>query len=202
MVIGQRWDLDVSEPLGFEAEDWENQLRVRVTKGGSLHAHTGIDYFVFPRGMWGNIPPFAIGRTAWDNWLIYRARALGARVIDATEAVKIVHQNHDYVQGFQDLEGVRTGPEGQINRKLAGWEGHIFTLNDADWMLTPQGLVRPPLTAGRLRRSFETLFILSPRLDPWYKRARKWLSLRRWVRGGWQRVRYLWGHGIVHNVSL
>ena len=41
-----------------------------------------IDYFVYPRGMFGEIPQFALGRWYWDQWLVYRARRLGGALID------------------------------------------------------------------------------------------------------------------------
>ena len=43
-----------------------------------------------------NVPPFAIGRLKWDNWLVWKARVQGFPIIDVTEAVTIVHQNHEY----------------------------------------------------------------------------------------------------------
>jgi hypothetical protein len=96
LMVGHRWDLDINEALDYNRADWETHLRARLTDAGKLHGYGGIDYFVFRRGFWGDIPPFSIGRTAGDNWLIYRSRSLGAIVIDATETVTAVHQNHDY----------------------------------------------------------------------------------------------------------
>src|SRR5437879_7577786 len=65
LMVGRRWDLDLKETLDFKT-DWEQWLRSLVDLRGKIHAHTGIDYFVFPKGLWGEIPPFAIGRSVWD----------------------------------------------------------------------------------------------------------------------------------------
>ena len=70
---------------------------------GTLHDFSGIDYFVYPRGMFGEIPQFALGRWYWDNWLVYRARRLGGALIDASACVMAIHQNHDY-RHIVDLE--------------------------------------------------------------------------------------------------
>lgn len=167
LMVGHRWDFDLQEELNFNEANWEMQLRARVAETGKLHAHTGIDYFVFHRGFWQGIPPFAIGRTIWDDWLIYRARSLGVPVIDATAAVTAIHQNHDYAHHLHGTDGVWKGPEAQRNLKLAGGYSHVFTLQDANGILTPQGLKRPKLTMQRLRRYLDTLPVLSPRIAPY-----------------------------------
>jgi len=92
LMIGRRHDLDVTEPIDFE-KNWQFSLSQDVRRGGQLHAPGAIDFFAFPRGMYKDIPPFAIGRSAWDNWLVIWARNRYIPVIDSTELVYIVHQN-------------------------------------------------------------------------------------------------------------
>jgi hypothetical protein len=166
LMVGQRWDLDVDEAINFKEAHLEKKLRDRVNKGGILHGPTGIDYFVFQRGLWKDIPPFAIGRTYWDNWLIYRARFLRVPVIDATQAVMVVHQNHGFVHP-QGKEGLWQGPEAQANIKLTNNYAYTFTLTDTDWILTTSSLQRPQMTLLRLRRQLRTLPILSPHTSWW-----------------------------------
>ena len=141
LMVGQRWDLDMQESLVFDP-DWEKRLRTKVRKYGQLHPITGMDYFVFPRGLWGEIPPFAIGRTAWDNWLVYRARNRKAAVVDATPVVTAVHQNHDWSHIAGGRLAAWTGVEAQRNRTLM--ENNLFTLRHANWLLTKRWL-RPAL---------------------------------------------------------
>jgi hypothetical protein len=144
LVIGRRWDLDVKETLDFNNENWETQLRVRLAREGKLHGLGGIDYFLFPRGTYRDIPSFAIGRYAWDNWLIYKVRSLGLPVIDATQMVTIVHQNHDYahITSAKDNRGQLNGKgiESERNRELLGGIHHAYKLLDATYRLTPTGL--------------------------------------------------------------
>src|SRR5438552_2125713 len=119
LLVGRRWDIDIREPLNFFT-GWEDELRASLSNQGVLHAATGMDYFVFPRRMWQDIPAFAIGRTAWDNWLIYGARALGVPVVDATNELTVLHQAHDYLHIPASAIDVLGGPEAKRNLELAG----------------------------------------------------------------------------------
>src|SRR5207249_789203 len=95
LMVGQRRDVEVREVLSF-GPGWEGTLRARALQHGKSKGPTAIDYFVFRAGTWSSIPPFAIGRWVWDNWLIYGACMSGALVVDASLCVLAVHQNHDY----------------------------------------------------------------------------------------------------------
>src|SRR6185312_11249297 len=61
LLVGHRWNFDLKEPLEFESH-WEEKLRHRVREHGTLAFAFSIDYFVFPRDLFREIPPFAIGR--------------------------------------------------------------------------------------------------------------------------------------------
>jgi hypothetical protein len=126
-----------------------------------LHPPSGIDYFVFRRGLWREIPPFAVGRTMWDNWLIYSARARRVPVVDATASVMAVHQNHDYSHDAGGWQGVWKGPEAERNMALAGGLDHYFTIADASHRLRTGRLTRA-LDWAHLRRGWHTLPVLSP----------------------------------------
>ena len=141
LMVGQRWDIDISDPLDFQNSRWENDLKMEVNNAGSLHAETGVDYFVFPKGMWGNIPPFALGRTVWDNWLIHRALDLKAHVIDATQATSIIHQNHDYAHIKGGIEEAWNGEEAKVNLALAGGYDNIKSIAYARWIIRDGRLV-------------------------------------------------------------
>jgi len=144
LLIGRRWDVEVKEPINFNNPQWEEQLRSRIAKDGKLHAWSGMDYFVFHRGAYIDIPPLAIGRFAWDNWLVYKARALRLPVIDATKVVTAVHQNHDYAHlptaGGKGERLAKQGIESERNRQLLGGRFYSFDLWDATYILSPYGL--------------------------------------------------------------
>jgi hypothetical protein len=95
LAVGQRWDLDVDRLIDFSDKDWETKLCLDAYQHGELHQKWGIDYFVFNRGLYHDIPPFVIGRPAWDNWAVRFAREQGVPVIDVTDVVTVIHQNHE-----------------------------------------------------------------------------------------------------------
>jgi hypothetical protein len=168
LLVGRRWNLDVSGPIEFD-EGWERVLRKQVAQGGKLVPHFFIDYFVFPRGTLGEIPPFAIGRPAWDNWIIYRARSLHLPVIDLTRAVTVVHQNHDYSHHPEGWKGAMKGEEAKGNIRLAGEVAHVHSLLDADYHLTARGLKRknpPYFVPFYLYRTLVILSASHPFLKP------------------------------------
>lgn len=146
LIFGRRTDLRVEKLINFEKSDWEKDLGQRAKKEGNLHGLSGIDYFVFTKGIWGEIPPFALGRTAWDNWLLYQAWLRNMPLIDATEVVTAIHQNHDYSHAQKQWAGVWKGPEAKENIRLAGGIGHLLTIRDANFILTPNGFKKSKLT--------------------------------------------------------
>jgi len=161
LMIGCRWDVNVAKPLSFES-DWAKLLQSYVVEHGQRHPPTGIDYFVFSRGLWGDIPPFAVGRAAWDNAMVYRARIQGAAVVDATEVVMAVHQNHDYSHLPGGKREAWEGPEARRNRALRA-SNAIFTTHDATWLLTQRWLF-PAIHPQYIRQRWERLPVLHPRL--------------------------------------
>jgi hypothetical protein len=141
LLVGRRWDCDIQEAFEF-SNGWELHLGCLLAEKGKLHAHTGIDYFVFPRGLWAEIPAFAIGRGAWDNWLIYEAKSHGTPVIDLTSMVKVAHQNHDYGHIGGGNTVPFSSPEAAENLALAGGYAHLYTVADANFRLTSKGIRR------------------------------------------------------------
>ena len=143
LTIGRRWDMDIAESLSWEA-GWEEALRARAGAAGKLHAHTGSDFFVFQRGFWGAMPDFVAGHCGyWDNWLIFRARKLGAPVVDATQCVTAIHQNHDRAAYHAGGEARACWDvERQRNYALGGGLGNACTVRDATHRLTSGGVRR------------------------------------------------------------
>ncbi len=133
LIVGQRWDLDVREPVSF-GPGWDQTLQRRVAQSGRLHPPSGSDYFIYPRDCFTDLPPFAVGRAGWDNWMIYAARKQGWRVIDASQAITAIHQDHDYshLPGGQPHYHL---PESNHNAALAGGKRAIFSLSDANFVM-------------------------------------------------------------------
>ncbi len=155
LIVGQLWDLEVSEPLDL-MPGWQDRFQRRIDAEGRLHPPAGSDYFVYPRDCFTDLPPLAVGRAGWDNWMIFFARWQGWEVVDATQAVRIVHQNHDYshLPGGQPHYRL---PESGENVRLAGGKRAIFHLEDASSRLSPDGRLQPiPRTWKRFTRELET----------------------------------------------
>lgn len=140
LMVGRRTDIDLDEPAIYESPDQEGRLRALVLQRGRLGHVYGIDYFVFPRELFPTIPEFAIGRPCWDNWMIWRARALKAAVVDASAVILAVHQNHDY---SHHPRGQRIwDEEGRQNKKLAGRA--LSNIDDATHKLMANGIKAQP----------------------------------------------------------
>jgi hypothetical protein len=142
LMVGKRWNVDLNEGLDFLSGGWDDALRRYAIRHGQVGSPYYTDYFVFPKGLFISVPPFAIGRPPFDNWLLWKARSLGSCLVDASELVMAIHQNHDYAHHPAGRSGVYEGPEAQHNRKLIGGSHHFFTLEDATYRLTPSGLRR------------------------------------------------------------
>lgn len=145
LLVGESWDAEVTEALAFD-DACEPRLRSLPQRKRGADA---IDYFVFSRGLYDGMPPFAIGRTAFDNWLIWKARDRGATVADGTSVVRTIHQAHDYAHGGS-LAAIRLSPESQRNRELTGGKAHLYSRFDATVRLTRLGAVPNPLRVGRV----------------------------------------------------
>jgi hypothetical protein len=154
VLLSQRWDLDIANPLDF-TEGWQDKLRNTVHATGLLHRPAGSDFFLFPKSCYTDIPEFIIGRAGWDNWMIYKARKEGWPVIDCTPSVMIVHQNHDY----SHLPGGQPHyehPDTNENIRLAGGQAAVrYTILDSTHQLVDAKLVRPRLTSLRFQRGLE-----------------------------------------------
>jgi hypothetical protein len=157
LMVGRRWDLDVTTPINFEVPDWKERLQKRARAEGQQCSGDWIDYFAFRKGFYlGKMPEMVIGRVFWDQWLVWKASRMGAAVVDASEAVLAIHQNHDYGYHPAGKAGVWTDALSQRNFELAGGRWHLRTIDDAALVLGPKGLransERTKRAAGRILR--------------------------------------------------
>jgi hypothetical protein len=154
LIIGQRWDLDVRTMLDFSA-GWQERLQLDLQQRGRLHLPAGSDYFIFPAGLFGEMPEFAIGRAGWDNWMIYHARRQAWPVVDGTPSIKVIHQDHDYSHlpyGKPHYEL----PESRVNETLAGGSANLYMVLDSDHQLIHGKVQHPRRTWLRTLRRLET----------------------------------------------
>jgi hypothetical protein len=157
LLVGQRWDVKIEVDL-FSGGDWQDTLHSIMQDGAELHPPMGSDYFVFPRDQFTGIPDFVLGRAGWDNWMIYQGRHLKIPVIDATRAITVVHQEHDYAH-LPGGEPHYRHPESGLNVTLAGGMETMFRLRDADWILSDERLRRKSLPEWEWPRKLEADWI-------------------------------------------
>jgi hypothetical protein len=139
LMVGRRCDLDVKEPLDFSSPNWRESVRALARERGKLRPPQWIDFFAFPRDLLHHqIPDFAVGRPGYDNWLLWKVRSMGVAVVDATQVVLAIHQNHDYSHHPGGQAGLWQDVEAQRNYALL--QGHFATIDNATHYLTPTGL--------------------------------------------------------------
>ena len=153
MVVGQRYDVDVTELVDF-SEGWETRLREKMQTEGMLHKPTGSDYFLLSNNVMEDIPDFTVGRAGWDNWMIWKGVTEAWPTIDGTFAIDIVHQNHDYhhLQGGQKHY---TLPESRINEQKGGGTRNMYLVLDTNRELREGKVVWPHFSWMRFWRRIE-----------------------------------------------
>ena len=165
-MSGRRWDYDLYSKIDFENIKWSEELKSKVLKSGKLHGFSGMDYWVFPKNFDFNPPEFVIGRPGMDSWLVYKARKMKIPVIDATDSIFIVHQNHNYPKKKSEFFKL----EIERNKKIDNVFINGLTLRDADRILDKKGIKRPSL----FRLIFSMFSLFCPlRFLIYLKRKRK-----------------------------
>jgi len=142
-LSGQRWNLDIYEPIDTSDGNWGKVLVDKARDNGVLHAISGMDYWVFTKILSHNfitqLPPFVVGRPCFDTWLIWKMKSLKIPVIDGTGMLTVIHQNHPY----RSKQNYYYEIEKRINQNLSTGYNNLPTLLCADWLLSKKGLRKP-----------------------------------------------------------
>lgn len=132
LAVGHRWDLNIKEKINFYDEYEKKTFWNYAKKNSEKHAPTGIDYFIFKKYTFNNIPNLVIGRFGWDNWLLWYSRRNFMALIDLSANVFAIHQNHSYkFQNFKNSSEVQQSRDGLLNKKLTYKKG--LNLLDANY---------------------------------------------------------------------
>lgn len=135
-MIGCRMDLDLRVVWNFGAADWDTQLRARAEREGAPMT-LGADYFVFPRGLFAQMPPFVVGSTSYDNWFFWFARHYRVPVVDTSSIVLAIHQvhrtQHDWAESLK-------APAVRRNHALASAWQRSYGPADSTHELVRQGI--------------------------------------------------------------
>ncbi|MBS1250406.1 MAG: hypothetical protein MAG431_02000 [Chloroflexi bacterium] len=171
LAVGRRMELEIRHELDF-TPGWAESLKTETQSRGYLQRSVAIDYFIFPRNIFLQIPPFAIGRAGWDNWMIYHARQEKWLVIDLSPSVMVVHQNHNYghLPENQIYHGLE---ESHANITLGGGPQNVYSIIDANRECRDGRVRRPRWSLIRLLRGVERLLI------PQKTEGKRWYLSRR-----------------------
>jgi hypothetical protein len=140
LLVGRRWDLDVTAPLDFSLQHWERDLLAQARANGRQRPPNWIDFFAFSRGLFADLQPLVIGRVGWDNYLLRLVRGMNVPVVDGSAVITPVHQNHDYAYHPQGEYGVWNDAQAQRNIERAGGLANLYTIEDSTHLLTRRGL--------------------------------------------------------------
>ncbi|MEL7497065.1 MAG: hypothetical protein AAFN77_05605 [Planctomycetota bacterium] len=142
VAFGRRTDIDLRESLRFDQlRDIERLMRL-ASNQGRIASQVCKEYFVFSRKLFQQMPPFAIGRGNWDNWIIHHAKSMNIPVINISDLVTVLHQNHDYIHtGAGRMKCYVSGDEAKRNQELGGGR-HLISGSVGTLRLTKNG-IRP-----------------------------------------------------------
>ena len=112
----------------IKALDFNTNWRNQVRHGLRWNLITSGDFFMYPKGYWGEIPPFIIGRTACDSWLFDESSKKGT-LIDLTEAVEIIDYKHSYNHRPSGWEEEKEHNHNLCKNKKA-------SIKDANWIMS------------------------------------------------------------------
>ena len=181
--VGRKTVIPITDLIDFSDPTWEASLRKRAGADGE-HVTYDSDFFLFPRGVYQEIPDFAIGRCYWSSWIMFNARRRGIPMIDTTSVVLSIESKHDYSHakstgGTSRLSGV----EFRINK--AHFRGcRYYTTVNANRVLTDGGLVPAPfrnhLLSQWVRSLYWVYFLLKGTLYPY---SIPLILVARWLRG-------------------
>ena len=169
LATGQRLDIDVETPTNASSGAFIKRLAVE----GKTQDFPGMDFFLFPKGMYQDFLPFIVGRRGWDNWLIYHTRSRGIPIIDCSDYFKVVHQNHDYTH-IPESCGNRWEkcPESDYNLSLVGnriiylWELDDATHFYRNWIMYEKSLSFRGITQGLILKTPEKYHWI---IEPFYR---------------------------------
>lgn len=141
ILIGQRWQLHVQEPIDFTNSNWETNLHQRTLLTNSPGGPAAKDFIIFRRPLKLKVPPFIMGYPWYDTWLVDAATKAGYPIVDASRVLMTVHQSHTFPEGSAAARELTAGAKRNLkiakSFKLHG-KGSITS---TPYVLTRQGVI-------------------------------------------------------------
>lgn len=138
LLTGRRTNLDIEYEIDFSNSAELQALNQHLNDNGVQDKPSAMDYFLFPKGQIMNMPPFVVGRAGWDNWMIFsHKKEFHYPIVDSSESIKAIHQNHDYSHVKEGTGKKWEGRESEKNRSYFQKKRNgYYTLLDADYLLS------------------------------------------------------------------
>lgn len=176
VLTQRRRDSEYTEILSREKGFLLTGQRIDILADGTkrLHRPSGMDYFVFRRGVFRHLPNVLMGRAYCDCALVAYCLQMGIPVIDASFALRVEHQFHDYGHVKGGRTTVWQGDDAKANKRdndLQDFGPHVL---DATHTLLPDGRL-----VGNIRKRPKCwkLWHLVTRGGKWWKNPR-WDGVR------------------------
>jgi len=142
LMVSRRWDMEVTQLIDFRQPDWGLTLRQLALTQGCQQDENWIDFFVFRKGMYAEMPPLIVGHCYWDHWMIWKALSDRVAVLDGSPFLTPVHQNHGYDQKFGRSKGSPSDALSLVNLAAIGGEKHLRKMDAATHRITQSGRIR------------------------------------------------------------
>ena len=144
LISGRRYNFKVEDEIDFQKVNNLFDLQSDLKQDGELYNFSGKDYFIFKKGT-VQMRPFAVGRVFWDDWFLFHMRTNNIPIINATNSINVIHQNHDYSHSKYGKKTMVWGPEMDYNKIILGHSTNILSLRDADFVIVDKLIIRPKL---------------------------------------------------------
>ena len=160
LAVGHRWDIDIDYKINFKSEKKLEKFWTDARINSIRHPCTGIDYFVFKKGTFKCIPELVVGRPGWDNWLLWKTRHMRIPLIDLSENIFALHQNHSFkFAGYKNQANRDQSTESLKNKKIIN--KNTLNLLDANYQLV-NGKIEKKRTREFINRNLGKLPIIFP----------------------------------------
>jgi len=156
LMVGRRRTVKITFNIDFSS-NWEASLKEKA-KNSPLDSYTAIDYFLYPKGFLFIDKPFAVGRAAYDNWILWSVRQKKvAKLIDATHDITAIHQKHDYQHVSTGINNSWEGIESDENRRLAGGYRCMCNILDCTHLLKNGKIIRANTPIHIYRKAYQAI---------------------------------------------
>ena len=152
LMMSHRYRQWVREYIDFSNPLWYMDSFGKCEKHGAFKNCTwtrdssrAVDYFAFTRETWAKVRllEFAVGRPAYDNWLVSKAALSSTPIISATEVMRSLHQNHNYkhiTAAATSSEKYITGKNAELfSNPLADYNRRIIAFKEKEGLLVIRG---------------------------------------------------------------